>query len=382
MKKVFSLIICAVMIVTLLSACGEQADGQLFLVTDKASRESVTATFKNSDSGNTAEVKLQKKDGSDEKLASFSGSADPALYDRVTLNADGTESIELSFNDYVSAWDLSSGRAYPGSEVYEPKYERVSFDYEDRKKDVLIWTPEDYDASSSEKYSVIYMTDGQNLFDRKATATGSWGVAESVLAMAQNGGEKSIIVGVENAATWRDEELTPDIGEVTEASYENGKGKYFSDFVVDTVMPYINKQYNVYSDRGHTHISGSSSGGIESFYIAMEHPDKFASVGALSPAFLLYSDDTWVKYLGEKDFSENAPFIYLYCGNSKSDQLEQALYLGTKAMPDTLAKINYPKDKIVMKLYEDGLHNEMYWRAVFPDYLKYAFPKAESSSKK
>lgn len=377
MKRILSTVLLIAITALLFTACGEQNDAALFRVTNSISCKGITATFKNTDSGKTLEVEMQKGDASDDKHTSFTCRAETALYDRVILNENGSDGIELSFNDYVTSWDLSTGYAYPGDEKYEPQYERKTFDYEDRTKDVLIWTPDDYDASSEEKYSVIYMTDGQNLFDRSAISFGSWGVAESVLSMAQNGGEKCIIVGIENAATWRDQELTPDIGEVRDESYKDGKGKYFSDFVVDTVMPYINENYNVYTDREHTHISGSSSGGIETFYIAMEHPDKFASVGAFSPAFVLYSDETWDQYLSEKDFSENAPLIYLYCGNSSADELEQQLYTGTKSMPDNLAKVNYPEDKVVLKLYDKGVHNEMYWRAVFPDYLKYAFPKAE-----
>ncbi len=380
MKRGLCIMLCTIISLLSLAACGGADDNTpLFLVTDKASRENVTATFKNSDSGETLEVKLQKKDSSDDSYASFSGHADTALYDRVVITADSIETEELAYNDYVRAWDLTSGRAYPGTEEYDPKYERKTFDYEKRTKDILIWTPEDYDAASAEKYSVIYMTDGQNLFNRAATSTGSWAVAESALAMAQNGGEKCIIVGIENADGWRDNELTPDIGEVTQSDYADGHGEYFSDFVVDTVMPYINENYNVYTDREHTHVCGSSSGGIESFYIAMEHPDKFASVGALSPAFLLFTDETWVEYLGGKDFSAGYPTVYLYCGNSSADQLEQVLYQQTVTMPGNLKKIGYPEDKIITKLYDDGVHNEMYWRAVFPDYLKYAFPKAADS---
>lgn len=376
MKRIITAVLCVVLTVLLFTACGKTDDKTpKFTAADKADRKEVTAAFKNTDSGDTLDVKLNREKSSDEKTALYTGNADPAKFDRVIVNADGTETIELAYNDYVRAWDISSGKPYPGTAITEPKYDRVTFDYEDRKKDVLIWKPEDYDASSADKYAVIYMTDGQNLFDRKATSTGSWGVAESVTEMTANGGQKCIIVGVENGATWRDEELTPDIGKVTEASYENGKGKYFSDFVIDTVMPYVNEHYNVYTDREHTHIAGSSSGGIESFYIAMEHPDRFASVGALSPAFLLYTDDTWVEYLNKKDFSKNAPLVYLYCGNSSADQLEQPLCIGTKTMPNNLKVCGYPEDKVVIKLYENGVHNEMYWRAVFPDYLKYAFPK-------
>ena len=384
MKRILCLFLCIAFVLLTLAACGEKdsgkkEDGQLFTVVDTASRESLTANFTSSDSDESLEVSLTKGDSPDEKTASFTCHADTSVYDRVTVSTDRTTSEALAYNNYVTTWDLSSGRCYPGVKEYTPEYDRKTFDYQDRTKDVLIWKPDDYDASSKYKYSVIYMTDGQNLFDRKATATGSWGVAESVRCMMENGGEKCIIVGVENLSDHRDDELTPNIGDVRDASYEDGHGEYFSDFVVDTVMPYINKAYNVYTDRKHTHICGSSSGGIESFYIAMEHPDRFASVGAFSPAFILYDDQTWVKYLKEKDFSAGYPTVYLYCGNSKSDNLEQMLYKGTVTMPDNLKEINYPTDKVITKLYDDGLHNEMYWRAVFPDYLKYAFPLSEST---
>ena len=382
MKRILSAILCIALTVLLFTACGTQQNAPSFVITDKPDRDELTVTFKSTESDQTLELKLKKDSLSNDQNSVFKGYADSSLYDRAVITSGNTETEQLAYNDYVSGWNLTSGSCYPGAEEYTPKYERKTFDYEQRVKDVLIWTPEDYDASSADKYSVIYMTDGQNLFDRSATATGSWGVAESALMMAQNGGEKCIIVGIENSDGWRDNELTPDIGNVTEDSYKDGHGEYFADFVVDTVMPYINEHYNVYTDREHTHVCGSSSGGIESFYIAMAHPDKFASVGALSPAFLLFDDNTWVDWLSKQDYSQNAPFIYLYCGKASSDQLEQALYAGTVTMPDNLKKINYPEDKIVTKLYDDGIHNEMYWRAVFPDYLKYAFPKPQTEPAK
>lgn len=385
--RIFCLILCVVLCAAIVTACGADGSstadsaegGHTLYVRDSRAREEFTATFKSTESDETLDIKMKKIDSGDD-FTEFSCTADPEQFDRVVITCGEDVSEELAFNEYVSGWALGAHRFMPythGKELADPTVERVSFDYESRKKDVLIWTPADYDASSDEKYSVIYMTDGQNLFDPSATSTGSWGVAESLDAMASNGGAKCIAVGIENAPTWRDEELTPDIGEVTEESYKDGKGEYFSDFVVDTVMPYINENYNVYTDREHTHVCGSSSGGIESYYIAMEHPDKFKSVGAISPAFILYSDETWVDFLGAKDYSENAPFIYLYCGDSSADQLEQTLCIGTKAMPGVLEKINYPADQVIEKYNEKALHNEMYWRAVFPDYLKYAFQKEQ-----
>lgn len=374
MKRAICILLCVLTAVTALAACGGTEKGTKILVIDEFSRDSMTASFKDTDSGETMQAEM-KKSGTGAEHTEFVCGGDPDKYDRLVLTSGGDSTIELSYNYYTDGWVLGSGRFYLyGTGYGEPTFKRVSFDYENRTKDVLIWVPESYRADSAEKYSVIYMTDGQNLFSRSATSTGSWGVAESVCGMMAQGEEQCIIVGIENADSWRDSELTPNIGEVTEDSYKNGKGEYFSDFVVDTVMPYINENYNVYTDREHTHIAGSSSGGIESFYIAMEHPDKFASVGALSPAFVLFSDETWTEYLGGKDFSAGYPTVYLYCGDSSADMLEQTLCVNTRTMPGNLRKIGYPEDKITVKIYDDGMHNEMYWRAVFPDYLKYAFP--------
>ena len=374
-KRIICLILTAVTLVAALSACsGSNAKGKLFTVRDTKNSEEITAIFKNTVSGETSEVKL-KKGESGEGYTDYTCSADPDKFDRVTIKTNTDETIELAYNSYVTGWVLNEHRFMPydtGSDA--PKYERKTFDYQKRTKDILIWTPDDYDPKG-DPCSVIYMTDGQNLFDPSATSTGSWAVAESARAMAQNGGEKCIIVGIENADSWRDDELTPDIGEVLSPDYENGHGEYFSDFVVKTVMPYINENYNVYTDFEHTHICGSSSGGIESFYIGMEHPDMFGSIGAMSPAFLLYSPETWKKYISEKDFSVNTPVVYIYSGNSSKDQLEAQICSQAEIMPETLKKADYPEDRIVTKIYDSGIHNEMYWRAVFPDYLKYAFPK-------
>ena len=376
MKKILCFIICAALLAAALAACGTQGGSKnehTIYIRDEYKHDGVTATFFNSNGGDKKEVTAKKTDSSTE-YTEFTCAADPSLYDRVILTVDDEDTIELAFNEHVHGWVLNSQRVWPDDTGYDsPKTDRKVFDYENRTKNVFIWTPDDYDPKG-EKCAVIYMPDGQNLFVPTATSTGSWAVAESARAMLEESDIRTVIVGIETDGAWRDSELTPDIGEVQSEEYKDGKGEYFSDFVVNTVMPYIEENYNVYTDREHTHICGSSSGGIESFYIAMEHPDKFGSVGALSPAFILYDDKTWEKYLSEKDFSAGYPTVYMYCGNSKTDELEQLLYTGTVSMGATLKKAGYPGDKYVTKIYEDGGHKELYWRVIFPDYLRYAFP--------
>ena len=374
MKHTVSIILILALLASLcLSSCAGGDQGHTLYVRDTYSRESLTAQFLSSSGSDTLSVTM-KKIGEDDGGVIFSCAADTARYDRVVISDGDKDTIRLAFNDYVSGWELNSLGVTPytyGKENTKPEYTRVQFPYENRTKDILIWAPADYDASG-EPYSVIYMTDGQNLFNPGATSTGSWAAAESAQMMASLSENRVIIVGIENADGYRDEELTPDIGETAQEGYQNGHGAYFCDFVADTVVPYIEENYHVYTDPAHNAVCGSSSGGIECFYIGMEHPEKFGTVGALSPAFGLFDTAVWDEYLSGRDFSNGYPFVYIY--NGAADDLEQWLLCGAQDMPRSLKRIGYPEDKVTLKVYEQGGHNERYWRAVFPDFLKYMFP--------
>ena len=386
MKRCLSLLLAVLFVMLPLAACsGDQTNGgndadttapgdghPLYFRGDK-DLDDISATFSSTRSEATKTVDLSHLED-EENAAIYCCYAPTEEFDRVTVTLNGRDTELLAFNDYTSGWEYSSGRIVPftyGQTSAAPTYERRQFPYQDRNKDVLIWTPKDYDKKSPAKYSVIYMTDGHNLFEPTATSYGSWGVAESAEAMMSQSKNNVIIVGIENIDGWRDDELTPDLGTPTDPGYEDGHGAYFCDFLMKTVIPYVESNYNVYTDREHTAICGSSSGGIESFYIAMEHPEKFGAVGALSPAFSLYDDATWQKYLGKKDFSAGYPRLYFYCGGGAD--LESVLLPGMKSMPSDLEKIGYPAENISSVVYDKGLHNELYWRIVFPDFLKFLF---------
>ena len=390
MKRLICLLLSALLIVFTLAACSDSGKGSenettaaeqnygdestgkaLYIRADKDSE--LTATFSSVADDKTETLDL-KQEAEEDSTALYVCYGNTDAYDRVTITSNGTQGELLAFNEYVSGWDITAGRYTPftyGQDSETPKTERVEFPYQERNKGVLIWTPKDYDPKSDEKYSVIYMTDGHNLFDPNMTSFGCWAVAESVESMMANSKNKAIVVGIENMDGWRDDELTPNLGTPTSANYEDGHGAYYCDFVVNTVMPYIEKNYNVYTDRDHTAICGSSSGGIESFYIAMEHPEKFGTVGALSPAFILFDNDTWDKYLSKKDFSAGYPRVYIYCGEGAD--LEQQLLPGAQDMPKNLSKIGYPAQNIYYYTAEKALHNELYWRIIFPDFLKFMF---------
>ncbi len=373
MKRLICVLLSIIICAAVFTACGEKKEGHKVLFRDDMNSEKVVAKLIGAD-GKTETVEPEQVSKSDDSTT-YALYGDTKKYNKVIFTCDDSDLDELAFNDYVSGWYNSPHGIYPFTENEKEKdvidYAVKVFKYDSYEKEVYICTPDGYDKKAKDKYPVIYMTDGQNLFERGATSYGSWGVYESVKSMEKNTGKGAVIVGIANPSDNRDKELTPDIGTVTTESetYENGKGKQFSDFLVNKVVPYVEKNYNVATNPENVAICGSSSGGIESFYIGMEHPEKFGTIGALSPAFGLYNNDTWVKYLKSKKFKDNFPKVYLYCG--EANDLESQLISGTKAMPENLKQINYPKKNIYETYCKKAMHNEKYWRYIFPDFLKF-----------
>ena len=317
---------------------------------------------------------------------------DVTQFDRVIFNNGSAQTTNLPVTKASSGYFVDPagknnaysgkyiGGLYPYGQSGEGTLKTVRFTYPDGNynKNIYIWLPEGYNVNDkSKKYSVLYMCDGQNLFGQATTLSGyEWECDESVLSLMQNGGDGVIVVGIACGDTEarRNHELTPDLGEVATvagedmSTFKNGGGKVFSDFVTDTVIPYVEQNYNTNSIRG---IAGSSSGGIEAFYIGMENMDKFRYVGALSPACILYNQSVWDTYLDTLDFSGNTPRVYFFCGNSANDQLEQALYPNATAMEGWMTAHGYPADKTITKIDSDATHSEGFWALYFPEMLSW-----------
>ncbi len=310
--------------------------------------------------------------------------ADTSKYDRVIFSNGSAQTTDTPLTVCNSGYFINGiknskfvAAVYPYGQEKEGTIEQVNLEYSaGYNKRVTIWTPVGYDANDkSKKYSVLYMTDGQNLFGNdEHCAAYEWEVDETVLSYMQNGGDGIIVVGIDNANAKRDSELTPDIGDVVpkynSGGFKNGTGEAYADFVVDKVIPYVDANYNTNDIRG---IAGSSSGGIESFYIGMEHMDKFNYIGAISPAFLLYDKATWSTYLDKFDFSDSSklPRVYFFNGNSKYDSLEQELYPNAVAMQGWMESKGYPAELMTTVVDNDATHNEMFWAIYFPEALAF-----------
>ena len=224
--------------------------------------------------------------------------------------------------------------------------------------------------NEGEKMPVIYMTDGQNLFDEETSAWGCWFTREAVRAEQQSSGRAAIIVGIHNDSINRDNELTPgSIGKVIAAedmvNFTAPEGEIFDGFVMNTVKPEIEKRFPVKTGRKTTAFCGSSSGGLQAFFTALSHPEAFCIAGVFSPAFLLYSEEDMRNWIYSR-LTEKLPYLYIYTG--AGDELEQRIFSGVEQTYDILTEC-YPPELMTEIVLLDQKHNEKAWEQVFRDFL-------------
>lgn len=313
----------------------------------------------------------------------YSSTVDVDKYDRIIFNnGSNQQTVNVPVNKASSGFFISDSRnskamlvgTYANKGADGGKITKTNLTYSTGyTKKIWIWTPADYSPTSAEKYRTIYIMDGQNLFDDDhQDGYGGWEVTDAVESMMANGGRGVIIVGIDNGNSKRDSELTPDIGKVVPSyasEFANRTGEQFSNFVVNTVMPYVQKNYNSSAARVDNAIAGSSSGGLEAFYIGLEHKDKFGIIGALSPAFLLFDSNVWTSYLKKYDFTAaDMPRLYIYNGNG---DFENELYPDVIAMHKRLTSLGYSQDKMKLSIEQDAAHNEAWWRIIFPEFLSW-----------
>ena len=220
-----------------------------------------------------------------------------------------------------------------------------------RTRRVLIYLPPDY-ATSKKRYPVLYMHDGQNVFDDLTSFAGEWGVDETLDSISDHRGEM-IVVAIDHGGTSRINEYCPYDME----KYGKGEGDKYVDFLVKTLKPFVDKNYRTLKSKQNTFIAGSSMGGLISMYAVLKYPKLFGGAGVFSPAFWIgpkIFDDIRTK--GAKVNSK----IYFYCGEQEGETMVSY----TERAFSEMRKIS--KSKMVCIIRSDGKHSEWVWKEEFP----------------
>ncbi len=239
---------------------------------------------------------------------------------------------------------------------------------------IRIWTPSTYDPDDeTTRYPVIYMHDGQNCFDTATSYAGEWGIDETIedfIARSIHSG--AIVVGIDNSGAYRQNTYTPEWdgpGLGFDPEYLNQfpsnetYGERYGDFIVLTLKPYIDENYNTLTDRENTSIAGSSMGGLISFYVGLKHMDVFGSIGIFSPAFQVATEAGRHTFIDSLDFTgDNLPKVYIDGG-----ELEGDFTRFVEMIANELYDAGLPAANITTLIEENQGHNEAAWRARFPN---------------
>lgn len=224
-------------------------------------------------------------------------------------------------------------------------------------------------CKEGETLPVIYMSDGQNLFDKETSGFGCWYVREAVRVEQRISGKAAVIVGIHNDDPLRMDDLTPaSIGELCSEETKteiDPCGERFAAFLIHTVMPTIEMRFPVKSGRENTAFCGSSAGGMMAFFLALQYPELFSYAGVLSPAFLLYRDSDFDRWLRQHIHADEA-FLYLYSG--AGDPLEKDICERFRQVCSCLEDF-WRDNKMLWYIKPEERHHETAWEPVFQDFL-------------
>ncbi len=277
--------------------------------------------------------------------------------------------------EYIADWE---GSGVEGRLVYWTDF---ASDVLGPARHVEVWLPPGYDENPTARYPVLYMSDGQNLFDPRIANTGvDWGVDEAVVRLVKQGTIPPIIV----VGAWSTGERGP------EYSPWHGAPEY-ARFLTDELMPRVNAEFRTLTGPENTAVMGSSMGGLLSFYLVTRHPDAFGACGCVSTHFPL-SEAVWARLItGEEPGTppDETPFILRDIANGLTvpkgtrywfdygtEGLDAEYGPTHEAVREWLLGQGLVEGRdFVVREYAGATHNEASWRARLDDPLTFLFGK-------
>lgn len=290
-------------------------------------------------------------------------------WDQVELDAYGNEitnrqafANQVVVHDHVPRWK-KDGLTY--DPAFLPKIRIISEAFEIpqliKTRRISVLLPYDYDESDR-RYPVLYLQDGQNLFDDYAPF-GSWAVNKKLAVLAERGMDDVIIIAIDHAEEERLEEFTPSV----KTRLGRGSGKKYARFLADTLKPFVDKNFRTLPEREHTGIGGSSMGGLISIYAGFMYPEVYSKL-------LVFSPSLWVApniHFEIMNFDETYPMqIYLYAGSEESKFMVPNIQRFVKTVEEQGLGNSI---KFNLSIDPQGKHNEARWGEEFPKAVEWLF---------
>ena len=236
--------------------------------------------------------------------------------------------------------------------------------------------------NASRTYPVLYMQDGQNLFDEATALHGEWQMDDTVEHLV---GKFKIppmlVVGIDNAGEQRAAEYLPypdprNTSDKAAADEKSVHGKEYARFLLTEVMPFVEKHYRVARGAANTGLGGSSYGADIALYAVLQHPGIFGHVLVESPP-LWIGDDQLLK---DAEHAKLLPQkMYLAIGTKEAPygdpQQSEPAMKQVKELESILRKKGMGPNRLKVVIEEGGEHNEGAWARRLPNSLQFLYGK-------
>lgn len=238
-----------------------------------------------------------------------------------------------------------------------------------RTRRITIYLPPDYGTRTDKYYPVMYMQDGQSLFQPTTAGGTEWGVDESLDNLSLVGDPGCIVVAIDNGGAHRVDEYSP----WTNPAYGGGEGADYIHFIVNTLKPYIDDNYRTLSDRKHTGIGGSAMGGLISMYGLIEYQEVFSKAAIFSPSFW-FVGNRMADFILSKG-KEYDVRVYFLVGGQEPGAIAQ----GVELVAESMYTAGFDFSEVNVSTPSDGEHMEWCWSREFPLAYEWLFENDKAS---
>lgn len=239
----------------------------------------------------------------------------------------------------------------------------------DPVRDVIVYLPPGYEEDGRRQYPVLYLQDGQNLFDAATAYTGQeWEVDEIAQRLILDGMiTPLIIVGIYNTGEHRIDEYTPTFDQKQK---KGGKANQYGRFITEELKPFIDSRYRTLKGVGHTGLGGSSLGGLVSLYLGIKYPQIFSKLMVMSPS--VWWDRGEILRIVESLKAKPSTRIWLDIGTKEGKFIPGQV----RTLRDKLIAQGWRlNDDLKFLEVKGGQHNEQAWGKRVEPALKFLFPK-------
>lgn len=276
----------------------------------------------------------------------------------------------------VAAWSDDFPVAATAEQVY---WLSEAFFFPELKayRKVWVYLPKSYAYTGRKRYPVLYMHDGQHLFE-EAAAVGrkgpvGWQVDKAINAAAA----EAIVVAIAHGGGERDRLHDYVVEPVSEMPEPAGR-EYLAD-IIHTLKPYVDAHYRTRADRRHTAMAGSSLGGLLSLYAGLMHADNFACLGVFSPSLWLDNKqvDAFIKASAETEQERQSYF--LYGGSLENLKIQDIAPVAMDKNIEAIGKLlsGRLQANAAVDINPVGKHGTLYWQQAFPRFYEWWWEQME-----